>query len=151
VAWITERRDVLVGLFAFATLLAWVSACGRDGPARAQRARGEWLLALAALIMAQIGIWKDSVSLWRRAAEVEPASDIPIFYLGWALEETGRFDEAQAHFEWSLVHVPPALPALRAQFLFHIALVEQRAGHMAATERASRLEPRAECGAGARQ
>jgi len=93
-----------------------------------------WLLALAALTMAQIGIWKDSVSLWRRAAEVEPASDIPIFYLGWALEEAGRFDEARAHFEWSLAHVPPELPALRAQFLFHIALVEQRAGRMAAAE-----------------
>jgi len=37
VAWITERRDVLMGMFAFSTLLVWLRACrsGADGrPAR---------------------------------------------------------------------------------------------------------------------
>lgn len=83
-----------------------------------------WLVALVALTIPQIGIWKDSVTLWRHAAEVEPESDIPIFYLGWALAEAGRFDEARAHFERSLARVPPELPALRAQFLFHLGIVD---------------------------
>ena len=37
VAWITERRDVLMGLFAFSTVLAWLEACrsgASDRPAR---------------------------------------------------------------------------------------------------------------------
>ena len=85
-----------------------------------------WLVALAALTIPQIGIWKDSVTLWRHATEAEPESDIPIFYLGWALSEAGRLDEARAHFERSLNRVPPELPALRAQFLFHLGVVEQR-------------------------
>jgi tetratricopeptide (TPR) repeat protein len=58
-----------------------------------------------------------------RAAETEPRSDI--------LTEAGRFDEAQAHFERSLARVPPDLPALRAQFLFHLGIVEQRRGRPA--------------------
>jgi tetratricopeptide (TPR) repeat protein len=104
-----------------------------------------WIVARAALTVPQIGIWKDSVTLWERAAEPEPQSDIPSFYLGWALTEAGRFDEAQAHFERSLARVPPDLPALRAQFLFHLGIVEQRRGRPADAEarfrEALRLDP----------
>jgi hypothetical protein len=37
VAWITERRDVLMGLFAFATVLAWLEACRSGAPGRPAR------------------------------------------------------------------------------------------------------------------
>jgi tetratricopeptide (TPR) repeat protein len=104
-----------------------------------------WLVALAALTVPQIGIWKDSVALWRHAADAEPESDIPIFYLGWALSEAGRYDEARTHFERSLARVPPELPALRAQFLFHLGLVDGRAGRNSDAETrfrdALRLDP----------
>jgi tetratricopeptide (TPR) repeat protein len=113
--------------------VAWSGQASRDGRIAPALGRGVvtatilWLVALAALTIPQIGIWKDSVSLWTRAAETEPQSDIPIFYLGWALTAAERFDEARAHFERSLARVPPELPALRAQFLFHLGLVDQRA------------------------
>jgi len=114
--------------------VAWSGQASRDGRIAPVLGSGVvaatvlWIVALAALTVPQIGIWKDSVTLWERAAETEPQSDIPIFYLGWALTEAGRFDEAQAHFGRSLVRVPPDLPTLRAQFFFHLGIVEQRGG-----------------------
>jgi protein O-mannosyl-transferase len=131
--------------------VAWSRTASRDGRIAPSLARGvaaaavAWLVALAALTVPQIGIWKDSVALWRHAADAEPESDIPIFYLGWALSEAGRYDEARTHFERSLARVPPELPALRAQFLFHLGLVDGRAGRNSDAETrfrdALRLDP----------
>jgi tetratricopeptide (TPR) repeat protein len=131
--------------------VAWcrdASRIGRIAPPLAPcvtAATVAWLVALAALTGPQIGIWKDSVALWRHAADAEPESDIPIFYLGWALAEAGRYDEARAHFERSLARVAPGLPALRAQFLFHLGLVARQAGRNADAEArfrdALRLDP----------
>ncbi|HET7875331.1 MAG TPA: tetratricopeptide repeat protein [Methylomirabilota bacterium] len=88
------------------------------------------LVLFMALTAQQVGIWKDSVTLWRQAAAVEPDSDIPIFYLGWALADAGRFDEARAHFERARARVPEHLPWLSAQFALQVALVEERAGRL---------------------
>jgi tetratricopeptide (TPR) repeat protein len=44
VAWITERRDVLAGLFYLLTVLAWLRACEADG-----RSRRRWYLTSLAL------------------------------------------------------------------------------------------------------
>ena len=89
---------------------------------------------LAVLTERQIAIWRDSVALWRHAAWADPDSDVPLFYLGWALADAGRFDEARAHFEASRRRVPASLPLLRAQFTLHLALVEGRAGSAGAAE-----------------
>ena len=74
-----------------------------------------------------------------------PDSDLPIFYLGWALADAGRLDDARAHFTRSLTRVPDSLPGLRAQFLVHRGIVEQRAGRPAEAEqdfrRALGLDP----------
>ena len=59
---------------------------------------------------------------------VEPESDIPVFYLGWALDEAGRPIEARAHFTRALARVPAELPELRAQILLHRGIVAQRVG-----------------------
>jgi len=59
--------------------------------------------------------------------------------------DAGRFDEAREHFERALTRVPEELPWLRAQFLLHLGIVEQRAGRPAAAGRryheALRLDP----------
>ena len=93
------------------------------------------IVIFAGLTIRQVAVWRDSVSLWTHAASVEPASDIPIFYLGWALTDAGRFDEARAHFERALRRVPDRLPDLKAQLELHLGIVEQRAGHPVAAER----------------
>ena len=99
-------------------------------------ALGPALVGLTALTERQIAVWRDSVTLWRHAALGGPESDIPLFYLGWALAEAGRFDEARAHFEAALgagAHEPPgaarpARPARRRSST-------QQAGRPAADER----------------
>ena len=93
------------------------------------------IVAFAGLTIRQVAAWRDSVTLWAHAASVEPASDIPIFYLGWALADAGRFDEAKAHFERALRRTPDNLAALKAQLDLHIGNVEQRAGLPASAER----------------
>ncbi len=93
------------------------------------------IVAFAGLTVRQVAVWHDSVTLWTHAAAVEPASDIPIFYLGWALADAGRFDEAKAHFERALRRVPDSLPDLKAQLDLHAGIVEQRAGRPGGAER----------------
>ena len=93
------------------------------------------IVTFAALSVRQVAVWRDSVTLWTQAVVVEPASDIPIFYLGWALTDAGRFDEAKAHFERALRRVPDGLPDLKAQLDVHLGIVEQRAGRPASAER----------------
>lgn len=92
-------------------------------------------LGLASLTVLQIGVWRDSITLWRQAATVDPDSDIPIFHLGWALADQRRFDEAREHFARSLRRVPDDLPGLRAHFTFHLGLVEKQAGNWQKAER----------------
>jgi len=92
------------------------------------------LLGWAALTIRQERIWHDSVTLWSRAALVDSQSDIPIFYLGWSLADAGRFDDALDHFNRALARTPDRLPALKAQLLLHMGLIEQRARRPAAAE-----------------
>src|SRR5438128_857929 len=92
------------------------------------------LLGWAALTIRQERIWHDSVTLWSRAALVDSQSDIPIFYLGWSLADAGRFDDALEHFNRALARTPDRLPALKAQLLLHMGLIEQRARRPAAAE-----------------
>jgi len=92
------------------------------------------IVAFAGLTVRQLAVWRDSVTLWTHAASIEPASDIPVFYLGWALTDAGRFDEAKAHFERALRRVPDNLPDLKAQLDLHMGIVEQRAGRPGGAE-----------------
>ena len=120
--------------------LAWcldAGAAARIGRGVAWAAVGATVLIIVSLMgltVRQIGVWRDSVTLWRHAAAVEPESDVPIFYLGWALTDARRFDEARAHFERSLARVPDGLPWLRAQFMLQLGIVEERAGKPLAAE-----------------
>lgn len=52
--------------------------------------------AVAARI--QVGYWKDSETLWRRAVQVVPNNDLAYANLGRVLADTGRQDEALADF-----------------------------------------------------
>ena len=47
---------------------------------------------------AQVGYWKDSETLWRRAVDVVPNNDLAHANLGLVLAAAGRLDEALAHF-----------------------------------------------------
>ncbi len=138
-----DRYSYLPGV-AWAVLVgagvpwAWrARQAGRLGRPVAGAALAAGLVLLAGLTVLserQIAVWRDSVTLWRHAAWADPASDLPVFYLGWALAEDKRFDEARAHFERALDRVPASAPALRAQLVLHGALVEAQAGRPAESE-----------------
>ncbi len=114
--------------------MAWCASAADRGVLRPALARAALaamavaLLGLSALTVRQVAVWRDSVSLWQHAAMVKPESDIPVFYLGWALDEAGRPIEARAHFTRALARVPAELPVLRAQILLHRGIVAQRVG-----------------------
>ncbi len=128
--------SILLGAFAVWAWRAWQAQRLSTPIARAALAASLVLVCgLTLLTQRQIAIWRDSVTLWRHAAWADPDSDVPLFYLGWALAEGGRFDEARAHFEACLARVPASLPALRAQFTLHLALVDAQAGRPAEAER----------------
>ena len=114
---------------------AWQSGRLSTSIARAALAAGLVLVCGLTLLTArQIPIWRDSITLWRHAAWADPDSDVPLFYLGWALAEAGRLDDARAHFEACLARVPETLPGLRAQFILHLALIDAQAGRPAPAE-----------------
>ena len=121
--------------------VTWCWQAGRAGalsPALARAvgaAAALLLLGLVALTTRQVAVWQDSVTLWRHAAAVDPDSDIPIFYLGWALLEKRRLGEAREHWSRSLERVPRDLPALRARLVTEIGVVDQRAGDHAEAAR----------------
>ncbi len=128
--------SILLGAFAVWAWRAWQAQRLSTPIARAALAASLVLVCgLTLLTQRQIAIWRDSVTLWRHAAWADPDSDVPLFYLGWALAEGGRFDEARAHFKACLARVPASLPALRAQFTLHLALVDAQAGRPAEAER----------------
>lgn len=114
--------------------VAWCRHAGRSGTLSRPvgtaviGAAAAIIVAFAGMTVRQIGVWRDSVTLWTHAVSVEPASELPVFYLGWALTEARRFDDARAHFERALKRVPDRLPDLKAQLDLHLGIVEQRAG-----------------------
>jgi tetratricopeptide (TPR) repeat protein len=120
--------------------VAWSRHAARNGKlsapvgAAVMGAAAIIIVVFAGLTVRQVAVWRDSVTLWTHAASVEPASDVPIFYLGWALTDAGRFDEAKAHFERALRRVPDGLPDLKAQLDLHLGIVEQRAGRPGGAE-----------------
>jgi tetratricopeptide (TPR) repeat protein len=91
-------------------MLAGVAASqliARRPPARAAA------LALVAVVAAagtlayrQAAYWRDSITLWTRAADVDPRNDVATYNLAVALADAGRDDEAIGRYEETLRLVP---------------------------------------------
>lgn len=74
------------------------------GAVAAWRHRALWpaalgLLALAALTLMQVPVWRSDLSLWRRAVELEPGSGVARSNLGAALTAEGRYGDAVAELD----------------------------------------------------
>ena len=67
------------------------------------------LLVFVAAARGQVGLWKDNITLFRHALEVNEENDLAHNMLGCALLEAGRTEEAIAHFRESL-RVNPGYP-----------------------------------------
>jgi tetratricopeptide (TPR) repeat protein len=84
VAWVSERKDVLSGLFFMLTLLTALIFCAR----------------------AQTSIWKNSESLWTHTLARTSNNALAEGNLGNTLRLAGRVDEAIPHFERALQYSP---------------------------------------------
>jgi Flp pilus assembly protein TadD len=71
---------------------------------------GAATLGVAGLLVAaarqQVGWWRDSVTLWSRAAELDTQNDIATYNLAIALAAAGRDQEAMTRYEQTLALVP---------------------------------------------
>jgi len=83
--------------------LVWVWQHAGGGPARRWMRPLVWasatlvVVALGATARAQTTIWKDSETLWRQAAEVDPSCSLCESNLGRVVARPGRFAEGETH------------------------------------------------------
>jgi tetratricopeptide (TPR) repeat protein len=79
----------------------------------------------------QAAWWHDSVSLWTRAAELDPRNDIALYNLAIALAAAGREDEAIGRYEQTLQLVPDHEFAQRNLNLIRSAQAEREGDRLA--------------------
>jgi Flp pilus assembly protein TadD len=90
------------------------------------------LVALGAAARVQLGFWKDSVTLWTRAAALDPQNDVALYNLALALQEAGDPAGAEARLKETVALVPDHEPARRLLATLEARRLEQEAGALAA-------------------
>ena len=89
------------------------------------------LVTLAALTWRQTQYWRDSMTLWTRAVEVDSRNDVALYNLAAALSDAGRRDEAIARYEQVLAIVPGHDAARRNRDLLEAARLEDDGNRLA--------------------
>ena len=131
----------LIGIFI---AVAWETDARLAGSGRARRTvTAAALLALAllgALTWRQTAFWRDSVSVFARAAAVTPGDMLAEYYLGTAQRLAGNFDEAVRHLRES-IRINPRFPGIYSELGLTLSGQGDLAGAVQAYERALQLEP----------
>ncbi len=99
-------------LIAIVFGLADIAERRRVAPWLSAAIAGVVLLVLATLTNAQIHCWRDNFTLFEHALAVGPPTPAVEDSLGYALQRSGRLDEAAAHFETALQIKPDDYLAL---------------------------------------
>ena len=92
------------------------------------------VLALAALTLLQIRLWRDSETFWGQALAVDPESAFAHFRLAGELEVLGKADEARVEYERALALLPNRLANAKAVFHAALGLFLERHGDAAGAE-----------------
>jgi Flp pilus assembly protein TadD len=104
--------------------------------------RAAWLAAgvalgaaLAAQTVRQLGYWRDSVTLWTRAVELDPRNDVALYNLALALDAAGDESGATRRYHEVIGLVPDHAPARENLARLEAARLEREAGAAAASGR----------------
>jgi Flp pilus assembly protein TadD len=89
------------------------------------------IVTLAVVTWRQTQYWRDSVTLWTHAVEIDPQNDVALYNLGAALGDAGRRDEAIARYEQVLAIVPGHDAARRNHDLLEAARLEEEGNGLA--------------------
>ncbi len=100
--------------------------------AMAAVATGLAVTVLAALTLQQTQYWRDSVTLWTRAVQIDPRNDVALYNLASALSDAGRRDEAIARYDEVLAIVPAHEASRRNRDLLVAARLEEEGNRLAA-------------------
>jgi tetratricopeptide (TPR) repeat protein len=108
-------RYLYLAMLGPALGLAWfVSAIGVTAPNRIKTA---WSVCVAVLCLfavrsaLQVNVWRDSMTLFQNAIQVNPRSWVAHFDLGVALHNQGDYNGAVTHFNQALQITPDYIPA----------------------------------------
>ncbi|HEY3188107.1 MAG TPA: tetratricopeptide repeat protein, partial [Solirubrobacteraceae bacterium] len=124
--WSQAGRQVVADRYSYLACLPWAVLVGAGvcvvlsadsrwlrshRSARAGLAAGvaAWIVALAAVTVPQIGVWRDGETLWRYALEVDPDCALCHSQLGAVLGNRGAVVPALAHFERAVAIRPDEL------------------------------------------
>jgi len=143
----TQARADRYTYLAMVGLGIWVSFGGRDLLRRlaSRRPAANWqrlapvlavssCLALCLATFLQVGVWRDSISLFEHAYAVEPRNSLVNINLGKAYDEAGRLEAARSHLEVALA-VSPDSPT--AHYNYANVLLKQ--GSLGEAERHYRI------------
>jgi len=89
------------------------------------------LAGLVGLTRQQTRWWHDSMTLWTRAAELDPRNDVATYNLAIALAEAGRDDEAMRRYEQTVQLVPDHALARQNLAILQAASAERDADRFA--------------------
>jgi tetratricopeptide (TPR) repeat protein len=93
-----DRYTYLAGL-GWAVILGGFAARRWPGRDVTRVVLSLWVLAMLPLTWQQVGVWRDSVTLWSHAIALSPHSRAAHFNLAGAHEEAGRYAAAVAEYE----------------------------------------------------
>jgi len=103
----------------------------RQAPAAVVLALG--VAALGVQSFKQVGFWRDSVTLWTRAIDLDPSNDVALYNLALALDEAGDDAAAEARYRRLLELIPEHDLARRNLGALEAARLEREAGALAAS------------------